>query len=204
MSSPSATAGQNAVDAARADQLAVDDLLQQRLRVGVEVARRFAVLRVLEDRREAPLQLPRREEVGPVDVLRDLLERDVVQEPPPDERRRRGDVVVPVVLQPVGPRLLVGEQRLLAARLVLLADLVLRFAVALHERAAAVGAHERCDDVDDARRVEHVHGRLRVLRRDLHRRVLPAGRRAADEQRQLHLAPLHLARHARPSRRATA
>ena len=37
-------------------------------------------------------------------------------------------------------------------------------------------------------------GGLAVLGSDLHRRVLPAGRRAADEQRQSDLPPLHLLR----------
>ena len=50
------------------------------------------------------------------------------------------------------------------------------------------------DDADDARGVEHVHRRLRVLGRDPHRGVLLRRRRAADQQRQVEAAPLHLAR----------
>src|SRR4051794_10072354 len=108
---------------------------------------------MLENRRELSLQLPRREEVGPVDVAGDLLERNVVEETAADERRRRSDVIVPLVLRPVGARLLVGQQRLFAARLVALADLLLRFAVAAFERAAPLRIHEALDDVDDARGV---------------------------------------------------
>ena len=50
------------------------------------------------------------------------------------------------------------------------------------------------DDADDARRVEHVHRRLAVLGRDPHGGVLLRGRRAADQERQLDPAPLHLLR----------
>ena len=59
-------------------------------------------------------------------------------------------------------------------------------------------------DVDDARGVEHVHGRPAVLRRDLHRRVLPAGRRAADQQRQRRCRAAPSPARRTPSRRATA
>ena len=64
----------------------------------------------------------------------------------------------------------------------------------MHERVAAFGAQQVRDDVDDARRIEHVDSRLRILGRDLDGRVLTAGRCTADEQRQRHPAPLHLAR----------
>ena len=92
---------------------------------------------MLEDRREAPLQLPRREEERPVDELRDVRERHVVQVAAADEPGRRDDVVVPVGLQPVRARLLVGQQRLLAPRRVLLADLRLRRAIGRVERRRA-------------------------------------------------------------------
>ena len=77
MSSPSAVRRPEAVDAAGANQLAVDDLLQQLLRVVVEIPRRRADLRVVENLREAALQLPRREEELPVDERHQLVERDV-------------------------------------------------------------------------------------------------------------------------------
>src|SRR5205823_14344592 len=60
-----------AVDAARGDELPVDDLVEQLLRVVPELTRG----RLLEDRRELPLQLPRMEEELPVAVLAQRLER---------------------------------------------------------------------------------------------------------------------------------
>ena len=64
-------------------------------------------------------------------------------------------------------------------------------------RRARRGAPGRAgrDDADDAGGVEHVHGLAAVRGRDPHRRVLARGRRAADQQRQLEPAPLHLLRH---------
>ena len=60
-----------AVDAARGEQAVPDDLVEQLLRVVVELAR----LRPVEDRRELALQLPGVEEELPVDVLAQRLER---------------------------------------------------------------------------------------------------------------------------------
>ena len=72
------------------------------------------------------------------------------------------------------------------------------FLVGLHlliEAGAVGGAQQARHDVHGARRVDDVDDRLRpVLGRDLHRRMLTAGRRAADEQRNRHLPPLHLSR----------
>ena len=62
------------------------------------------------------------------------------------------------------------------------------------EPRAALGVEEVRDDADDARGVEDVDDRLRVRGRDAHRRVLARRRRAADQQRQVEAAPLHLAR----------
>ena len=70
-------------------------------------------------------------------------------------------MVVPVVLQPIGARLLVGQQRLLAPRLVALANLLLRLAVAAIEGVAALGVDQAGHDVHDARGVEHVDDRRR-------------------------------------------
>ena len=52
--------------------LLADDAVEQRLRVVEQLARRRAVLGMVEDRREAALQLPRREEERPVDVRHEL------------------------------------------------------------------------------------------------------------------------------------
>ena len=72
------------------------------------------------------------------------------------------------------------------------------------ERRPRSSLEQARHDVDRARRVEHVHRRPAVLRRDLHRRVLPAGRRAADEQRQRECRAAPSPSRRTPSRRATA
>ena len=77
---------------------------------------------------------------------------------------------------------------------VLLAQPLLVLAVPRVELAAALRVEQVGDDADDPRRVEHVDRLAAVLRRDPHRRVLPRRRRAADQQRQVEPAPLHLAR----------
>ena len=56
------------VDPARLEGLRGHDLVEQLARVGVELARRGAHLRVVEDGREAALELPGVEEERPVDV----------------------------------------------------------------------------------------------------------------------------------------
>ena len=70
--------------------------LEQLLRMLVELARGRAVLRMIEDRRESSLQLPRGEEERPVDERDDVFERHVVQQPRAGERRRRDRVRPPV------------------------------------------------------------------------------------------------------------
>ena len=63
------------------------------LPVLVELARRGALLRVVEDLRELALQLPGVEEEGPVDELRELGEVDAVERAAAEERglrERRG------------------------------------------------------------------------------------------------------------------
>ncbi len=66
-----------AVDRARLDRALRDDAIEQRAGVVVELARGVTVLRVLENRGKAPLELPRGEEERPVDVRNDLGEVDV-------------------------------------------------------------------------------------------------------------------------------
>ena len=63
------------------------------------------------------------------------------------------------------------------------------------EAAPGVRVEQVGHDADDARRVENVHGRMLVRGRDPHRRVLTRRRRAADQERQLEAAALHLLRH---------
>src|SRR5262249_50035946 len=82
-----ARGGPEAVYAARGDRSIFHDAIEQPLSVVEELARGVTVLRVLQDRGKFSAQLPGREEERPVDVIRDLLERDVVDDAPPDERR---------------------------------------------------------------------------------------------------------------------
>ena len=89
------------------NELSVHDLLQERLRVRKQIAGCFAVLRMRQDRGVFSLQLPRGKEVRPVDVLRDFLEKHVVEEPAADERGGRDDMLVPVVSRPICPCLFV-------------------------------------------------------------------------------------------------
>ncbi len=64
--------------------------------------------------------------------------------------------------------------------------------VRLDEADLLFAIEQRRDDAHRARRVEHVHRRLAVTRRDLHRGVLAARRRAADEERKVEVLALHL------------
>ena len=75
------------------------------------------------------------------------------------------------------------EQRLLAPRARTSRGFLPARRGSARSNAGLARAEQARHDVDRARRVEHVHDRPAVLRRDLHRRVLPARRRAADEQR---------------------
>jgi hypothetical protein len=176
----------------RGEELLVDDPLQQRLRVVEQVAGGVAVGGMLEDRRVAPLQLPRGEEERPVDVIGELGEVDSLEIAPADEPRRRDLVIVPVVLEPVRTRLLEREQRLLLASRVLLPRGLLLCVRAVELRLPVAEQARR--DVHGARGVEHVDNGMAVLVRDLHRRMLRTRRRTADEQRNPEAAALHLAR----------
>ena len=88
--------------------------------------------------------------------------------------------VCPVGLKPPGASL--GQRHELdVALLVRLGKLPLQLAVFLHELRPQVVAHQLIDHADAPRGIEHVDRRLLILRGDLHRRVLGAGRRAADQ-----------------------
>ena len=171
-----------------------DDAIEQRPRMVVELARGGAVLRMIEDGGEAALELPRGEEERPVDVGHDRLERHV-DEPAARERRDRHRRPRPVASQPVPRGVRPRQQRPPLQCGVLLTDAFLIGLDLAVEAGALGGAQQARHDVHGTRRVDDVHDRLRsVLGRNLHRRVRAARRRAADEQRDLHLPPLHLAR----------
>jgi hypothetical protein len=84
------------------------------------------------------------------------------------------------------------EQRPLAPGAVLFAKQFLAGAGLALELRAPIVAQQARHHVDDARRVQDVNRRLAVLGRDLHRGVLRARGRAANQQRQTHLPALHL------------
>ena len=106
-----------------------------------------------------------------------------------DDRRRPVDRRAPLARLGDGKHFLRG-----VAAFVFRAQLVVIIAGFLHERRLLVRVEQRADDSDRARRVQHVDDRLRVMLRDFHRRMRPAGRRAADEQRRRQPEPFHLAR----------
>ena len=102
-----------------------------------------------------------------------------------------------VVLERLAVRARGGERQQRPALLlgVLHAQPLLLLAVLGVERAAAHRVEQVGDDADDARGVEHVDGLTAVGGRDPDGGVLARGRRAADQERQLEPAPLHLLRH---------
>ena len=132
------------------------------------------------------------EEERPVHVL--AQDREVGLDDAAAGERRRGQIRE-VDAVPVGARLLEREQRLPRLLLVLDAQPLLELAVLLVQRLSPRGVEELGDDADHARGVEHVHRRRAVGRRDPHGGVLLRRRRAADQQRQVEAAALHLARH---------
>ena len=86
--------GPEAVHAAGDEELLGDDPIEQGVRRLEQVARGRALLRMLEDRRIPPLQVPGVEEERPVDVAAELGERRL-DEARADERRHREVVGVP-------------------------------------------------------------------------------------------------------------
>ena len=111
------------------------------------------------------------------------------------EGGRRQVLRPPVDRRPALARRGERKQGLALLLAVQLPQLVLRCAVLLVEPLAPLGLEQVGDDRDDARGVEDVQRRLAVGGRDLHRRVLARGGRAADQERQVEPAPLHLLGH---------
>ena len=150
--------------------------------------------RVVQDGWEAALQLPRGEEERPVDVGHELGEIDVHLACAGERRRRR---LREIQLQPVGSRLLYDT----VGRSVRVAycsrSLAWSTRLALREPfvCPALSRLETTSMTRDASGTWTVG--LLVVRRDLHGRMLPAGGRSADQQRQLHAAALHLGGHVR-------
>src|SRR5262249_48098190 len=145
-----------AVRGARRERLLLEDLREELLRRRVQLARRLSLLRVLEDLREFPGQLPRGEEERPVDVAGDLVERRLVHAGASE--RGGGEVLrAPLDRRPLRARFGDAHEWLALLVRVELAQLVLLGAVLRVERGLLLGIEERRDDVDRARRVEHVN-----------------------------------------------
>ena len=180
-----------AVHAPCLQELAGDDLVQELVCVLVELAGRLADDRVVQDLGEAPLQLPGVEEESPVDVLAQDRQRRL-HDAEARERGRRQVLGVPLDRRPVRARASEREQRLALLFAVEHPQLLLGDAIVVVEAQAPLGLEQVRDDPDDARGVEDVQRRLSVGRRDLHGGVLARGRRAADQERQVEAAALHL------------
>ena len=174
--------GEVPVDAARLEQVLRHDPIEHLLPDLEQLPSGLAHLRVFEDLRVAPLQLPGGEEEGPVDVVAEHREVGL-DGPGPDERGRRSVLRPPVHLETVLERLAVGEERRLQLRLVERAEPVLVLPVVGVQLRLARLVEQGAHHADDARGVHDVDDGLRVRRRDLHRRVLLRGRGAADQQR---------------------
>ena len=161
-----------AVDAARLEEPARDDLVQELVRVRVELARRRPDGGVVEDLREAPLQLPGVEEERPVDVL--AQEREVgLDDPRPGEGGRRQVLRAPLDRRPVRARPLEREERLallLAVELAQSCSCAARFSWSRRSRRSGSSRSETTPTTREASRTCSVG--LAVGGRDLHRGVL--------------------------------
>ena len=150
------------VDAARAKQPLRHDPVEQRTRVVVEFARRGPVLRMIENRREAAFQLPRGEEERPVDVRHEVPERHIVEDPPARSNvgnRQRARAVQSIASRFSSAAAYDSNGRSRRApccsRNVFCCA---RFASS--KRGRSRRTQQARHDVDDARRVEHVNGRV--------------------------------------------
>ena len=183
------------VHPAGCQQAVANDSIEQCAGVVVEFPRGGAVPGMIEDPREPSLELPRGEKERPVDVGDEVLQPHIIQDVGAGEARRRHVLATPVESRAIRLRRWPGEQRPSFERGVLSNDGFLLDAVGRVKGGLVRGVEQLGHDVDRARGVEHVHDRLAELRSDLHRRMLTARRRAADQQRDREAAALHFARH---------
>ncbi len=193
------------VDTARPEQPLSDDPIEQDARVLVQLARRGSVLRMIEDRRKPALQLPGREEERPVDIRHGFPPSGTSSSTRRPDRRRDGKPLRgPVDLEPVVERGL--DTTAAGARA---ARCAARAAWPAVRGWPARSAAARWDSAGSTRRrpraTHRAHARSRplIFRGDLHRRVLPARRRAADEQRRAEIRGAPSPSPRTPSRRAT-
>src|SRR5439155_12998740 len=144
-----------------------------------------------EDLRERTLELPRREEEGPVDERTDGRDRGL--EGPHAGERGGGEVLrSPLDRLAALDRDAVGKERRALPFGMLLAKTILQGTILFIEARLPFGIQERADDADDPRRVRHVDHPLGVARRDPNGCVLTGGRRTPDQEREVELATLPL------------
>ena len=186
--------GKEAVDAARGDQVLLDDAIEQRVGFREELARLLALLRVVEDARIDAFQPPGVEERRPVDELAERGQREVVEHAHAGELGRGKVFGAPLDGRAAAARGLERDE-LLARRGVGLAQRFVLGAMLRDELCLAVVAEQAGGDRHGAAGVEHVDHRLAVVRRNLDGGVRAAGGGSADEQRQLEVLALHLPGH---------
>ena len=138
-----ARGGPEAVNARRGEEPLANDAVEETLRGLVHVAGGRAVLRMIENRGEASLQLPGGKEERPIDVGNEVGERNIAEHAAADERRIGKRLPRPVDCQTIRERRLVGKQRPLAARAVLFAQVRLELAVPVLERRAPLAVRRR-------------------------------------------------------------
>src|SRR5207248_886474 len=115
----------------------------------------------------------------PVDELDQIFQWKIIKNPPAGEYGLRNVAALPVDWSASHTRFLNAEKRLrIGLAEMALAQCFLLFLDLLHKGRLEIGIDQRSNDADSARGVEHVHDRLLVTGRDLHRSVSLAGGRA--------------------------
>jgi hypothetical protein len=182
------------VDAARRDQLLLNDRIQQRIRFA-KICRACAPCSgCSKNARINALQFPCVEERRPVNELAQRRQRKVIQHAHAGKLRlgqilraplnRSASCAAPPQAKPASAA---APHEPCAAPHIR--------AMLRHKLRLAIVAQQARRHRHRAARIQHMHHRLAVVRRNLHRRMRAARGRPANQQRQLETLPLHLARH---------
>ena len=182
------------VHAARRQQPLRNHPIQQRIPLREDLPRLFALLLILKNSRIHALQFPRMKKRAPIDELSQHCKGKILQHAHTKKRWLRQVLRLPLDRRPPRPRRLQRHNRP-PRRGIRLAQRLIFSLMARHKLRFALFAQQARRHRHSTARVQHVHHRFAVVGRDLHRRVRPAGRRSANQQRQLHSLPLHLPRH---------
>ncbi len=158
--------GKEAVDAACGDQIFLDDVIEESVGIGEELARLLALLFVLEDARVDAFESPGVEERRPVDEFAQRGERKVVEHADAGECGCGQVFGAPLDRSAPGAGGLEGDDGL-ARRGVGLAERLVFGAMLGDELGFAIVAEEAGRDGHGAAGVEHVDHGLAVVRRDL-------------------------------------